>query len=81
MTIDRQMLAAQTLPSGLKQIMSLVILAANFIKITDFKFKNFHQDLLSNQPAINTTPYRGHRVVRGQSLELHEELAVFFIEK
>jgi hypothetical protein len=44
--IHSQVLAAKTLPSGLKQIVSLAIQAVNFIKIHCFKFKTFHQAVL-----------------------------------
>jgi hypothetical protein len=39
--IHRQVLAARTLPSGLKQIMSLVIQAVNFIKSSALNSRNF----------------------------------------
>jgi hypothetical protein len=42
--IHRRVLAAKTLPSGLKQIMSLVIQAVNFIKSSA---------LISNSPSCS----------------------------
>jgi hypothetical protein len=80
-------LAAKTLPSGLKQIMSLVIQAVNFIISSALSSRIFTK--LWFEINAESTQLLLHTEVRWMSkgkvlkcvYDLNEELAVFFTEK
>jgi hypothetical protein len=85
--IHRQVLAAKTLQSGLKQIMPLVIQAVNSIKSSALSSRIFTK--LCFEMNAESTQLLLHTEVRwlskGKALkrvyDLHEELAVSFTEK
>jgi hypothetical protein len=61
-------MAAKTLPSSLKQIMSLVIQLVNFIKSSAVNFKEFSPSCALKR-MLNHTSYRCLMVVQRQSIE------------
>jgi hypothetical protein len=85
--IHRQLLAAKTLPSGLKQIMSLVIQAVNFIKSSALSSRIltklcFEMNAESTKLLLYTeVRWLSKGKVLKRVYDLHEELAVFFTEK
>jgi hypothetical protein len=83
----RQVLAAKTLPSGLKQIMPPVIQAVKFIKSSTsssriFTKLHFEMNAESTQLLLNTeVRWLSKGKVLKRVYDLHGELAVFFTEK
>jgi hypothetical protein len=85
--IHRQVLAAKTLLSGLKQIMSLVVQAVNFIKSSTLNSRiftklRFEMNAESTQLLLHTeVRWLSKGKVLKRVYDLHEELEVFFTEK
>jgi hypothetical protein len=77
-------LAAKILPSGLKQIMSLVIQAVNVIKSSALSLRiftklRFEMNAESTQLSLHTeVRWLSKGKVLKRVYDLHEELAVFF---
>jgi hypothetical protein len=65
-----QVLTTKTLPPGLKQIMSFVIQAVNFIKSSALSSRIFTKLCFEmNAESTQLLLHRGQMVVQGQSLE------------
>jgi hypothetical protein len=85
--IHRQVLAAKTLPSGLKQTMSLIIQAVNSIKFSALSSRIstklcFEMNAESTQLLLHTeVRWLSKGKVLKCMYDLHEELDVFFTEK